>query len=157
MGGHYVAIVSFDATASVSADFTRDRGALTDAISGLRVGGSTNMGAGIAEAERLINSITREHYAANVFIFSNGLVSHGPQSAAGPFSSAHGSQWQHANAVANATDRMIGSGINVWHLGFFHGMSGSRLAAARELAGASNSRGLYDIADADDLTWVFAD
>ena len=155
VGGHYVAIVSFDAAASVRAEFTRDRGALMDAINGLRVGGGTNMHAGLEEADWLVRNITREHDAANVFLFTNGLVNQGPQSAAGPFGSAHGSQWQHANAVVNATDRMIGGGVNVWHLGFFHGMSGSRLASARELANASNSRGLYDISDAADLTWVF--
>lgn len=156
-GTNYVAIVAFGASGSIRQNFTTNPTLLRTAIGGLNASGGTNMAGGLQLAEGLLSNVTdAPNVVKNLLLLSDGLPNQGASSNTGPFSSPQPS-WQFANGVYHVARRIMDNGVNMYSLGFFHGLSGATLNFARYFKGYLQNKGYYDVVNPGDLEFVFDD
>lgn len=174
-GDNYVAVVSFQETATVVSDFSKDMSTTGDKIDNLSSGGTSNISAGLEAAENLINNIDDEGAIKNVVLCTTGLTWSGNHSYEGKYDeNVEGSNWlnlntnihlyAYANYAMQVADR-VKDKANLYVLGLFQTMSempeeGSAVVNLFRLTAkdiASSEGYFYDIVDIDNIQFKFGE
>jgi pimeloyl-ACP methyl ester carboxylesterase len=153
-GNSYVAIISFNTTATTACNFSDNLSSLTAAVNGLYSTGNTSQYRGLTLADTLLSNITATDAIKNIVLMSDGLPNSGESSFNGPYSSSDYSSYRCANAAYNKAQELK-TKYNIYSLGFFHSLGGKDLAFGRRFMNDLQNAGYYDVVNPDDLDFNF--
>ncbi len=140
-----ISVVTYNSGANVDCELTDEKQALTDCIGDIYTGGSTNIYAGLEEADRMLQESTIEKKI--IVLMSDGLPNEGISDSSG-FS---------APLLAYA-EELKEKGYYIYTLGFFMSVDGSEIYSAQQLMEGIASPGLhFEVDSADDLVFFFED
>lgn len=157
-GSNYISIVKLDSSSSVGVQFTDDLNTLLNYIDRFPADSSTNTNHALEVARDLLNSLpNRTDVLKNLVICSDGLPQTGTTSSVGPYSSADSSYYYaYANACYKTAYNIKDQGYKVYSLGFFHSVSQSEIAFAKQfMADLASTNCYYDVKDASVLEFLF--
>lgn len=156
-GTNYVALVTLNTSSRVVTPFTTDINTISDDIAALRASGGTNYGSALDTAGSLLESVDSSNIR-NIVFCSDGLPEHGETQYTGRYNSSDSSSYAYAN-VAYDKAAELKNDYNIYTLGFFHSLSGSKLDFGRRLMAdlASSASQYYDVTDPDQLLFTFGD
>lgn len=144
-------------------DLTNDLDSLTNYISSISSGGTTNMESALASAENMLDTQGKDESIKNVVIMADGLPNEGERSDTGAMSqfaqySSYSSDVAYANAVANRAESIM-SKYNMYSLGFFHDLSGITKDFATDFMKLLTNMqdGYHQVDTAENLQFVFGD
>lgn len=154
-GSNYVAIVTFGSSTKTVSSFSSDIDALTAAINGVRLSGSTNTVGALILADELLSAIPSSA-GRSIILCSDGLPNVGSRNDIGPFTSADSSSYRYANSVYDKAVELMQS-YDLFTLGFFHSLNGKNLEFARKFMSTIQNSGYYEVVDPEDLEFTFGD
>ena len=134
-----IGIVTYDDSASMQADFSADKAALEATVSGIYDGGSTNIEAGLAEAEAMLR--TSGARKKIIVLMSDGEPNAGKE----------------GDELIAYADSLKEKGIIIYTLGFFESLGGYKSSAQTLMEGIASDGCHYEVASADDLVFFFED
>ena len=134
-----IGIVTYDDSASMQADFSADKAALEATVSGIYDGGSTNIEAGLAEAEAMLR--TSGARKKIIVLMSDGEPNAGKE----------------GDELIAYADSLKEKGIIIYTLGFFESLGGYKSYAQTLMEGIASDGCHYEVASADDLVFFFED
>lgn len=134
-----IGIVTYDNESSVLSDFSVNKSALTNIVSGISDDGGTNIEAGLAQAESML--ITSNAKKKIIVLMSDGEPNDGKQG---------------DDLIAYA-DELKNDGIIIYTLGFFEKMSYNKSSAQLLMEEIASDGCHYEVASADDLVFFFED
>lgn len=135
-----ISLITFATDAEVVNEFSARNSALISNINNLRTRGSTNMDDGIQKAEELFD---RSSAKKKVLV----LMSDG-----------YPNEDRVGDELINYARTVRDKGVDIYTLGFFHGMGASSRAEAQKLLKAIASDGMnYEVSSSDDLLPFFSD
>ncbi len=135
-----VGIVTYDSSAYKIANFCRNTQFLNNVIDALNPGSSTNIEAGLQEAEKMLKSSNAKKKL--IVLMSDGLPNDGKEG-------------DELIAYANA---LKSQGIYIYTLGFFSGMRNDQKSEPQRLMEGIASEGChFEVDDADSLVYFFSD
>lgn len=134
-----IGIVTYDDSASMQADFSADKAALEATVSGIYDGGSTNIEAGLAEADSMLR--TSGARKKIIVLMSDGEPNAGKE----------------GDELIAYADSLKEKGIIIYTLGFFESLGGYKSYAQTLMEGIASDGCHYEVASADDLVFFFED
>ena len=134
-----IGIVTYDDSASMQADFSVDKAALETTVSGIYDGGSTNIEAGLAEADSMLR--TSGARKKIIVLMSDGEPNAGKE----------------GDELIAYADSLKEKGIIIYTLGFFESLGGYKSSAQTLMEGIASDGCHYEVASADDLVFFFED
>jgi hypothetical protein len=155
-GDNYVAVVSFNTSASTVCNFSDDLTALTGAINRLVSTGSTSQYAALVLADTLLENAVVPGAIKNIVVMSDGLPETGVYSDSGPYTSSDYGYYRYANAAYTKAQELK-SKYYIYSLGFFHSLSGNTLTFGRRFMSDLQNAGYYDVVNPDDIDFVFGE
>lgn len=142
-------------------DLTNDLDMLTSRINSVSDGGTTNMEAGLAAADKMLKNSGKADAIKNVVIMADGIPNEGnvsysnsmPNGGYGYYYSA-----LYANAVIDTAKSMMNS-YNLYSLGFFHSLYDDERDFAMTLMKELTNKedGYHQVDKAEDLQFAFGD
>ena len=156
-GENYVAVISFNTTASAVHNFSDDLGSLTSSINGLYSTGSTSQYRALVLADTLLENINVTGAIKNIVLMSDGLPEAGEYSFSGPYVPSDYSYGYHYANAAYAKAQELKPKYSIYSLGFFHSLSGNNLTFGRRFMNDLQNAGYYDVVNPDDLEFIFGD
>lgn len=165
-GNNYIAIVTYTGYTVMMTNFTSNYNYLERALDSMEcIYRGTNIQAGMADANRLLFSVTYKHKRVdNVVIMTDGLPNNGTftkeglfdASESAGFDSSQGTDtYGYANGTVNYFNNSLTSNANVYSFGFFHSMTGNELEFGRKLINAIQNSGAYEVNDPESLVFEF--
>lgn len=140
-----VSVVTYDSEAIVNSGLTDDQQALTSTIKGIDSGGSTNMYAGLEQADGLLQNSQADRKI--IVLMSDGLPNEGAND-----------YGDYASPLLRYAEDMKNRGYYIYTLGFFTSVYGSELYSAQQLMeGIASPRLHYEVNSAEDLVFFFDD
>lgn len=176
-GTNYVAVVSYQDTASVISGFSDDYVGLKGQISSLTASSSTrNIASGLSAADSLLSDIPDERAIKNVVLFTTGMTNTGSHDYSGFFdSSTVGSTWYntatniylyaYANVAYAQAETLKNKGASLYTIGLFQTMedmpdAGKNIAEFFRLTAATLASGnefFYPVDDTNNLEFIFGE
>jgi hypothetical protein len=153
-GENYVAVVSFNTSATTVCNFSNDLNALTNSINALYYTGSTSQHAGLVLADSLLDNVSASGAIKNIVLMSDGLPETGADSFNGPYTSSDYYGYYYANAAYEKA-KELKTRYSIYSLGFFHSLSGSYLSFGRRFMEDLQNAGYYEVINPDDLDFEF--
>ncbi len=154
-GDNYVAVVSFNTSATTVCNFSNDLNALTNSINALYYTGSTSQHAGLVLADSLLDNVSASGAIKNIVLMSDGLPETGAYSYNGPYTYTDYSYgYYYANAAYEKANELK-TRYSIYSLGFFHSLSGSYLSFGRRFMEDLQNAGYYEVINPDDLDFEF--
>ena len=154
-GDNYVAVVSFNTSATTVCNFSNDLNALTNSINALYYTGSTSQHAGLVLADTLLENVNASGAVKNIVLMSDGLPETGAYSYNGPYTYTDYSYgYYYANAAYNKANELK-TKYSIYSLGFFHSLSGNLLSFGRRFMDDLQNAGYYEVINPDDLDFEF--
>lgn len=134
-----IGIVTYENSASVVSDFSRNKDALHTNVSDINDGGGTNIEAGLKQARDMLN--TNNAKKKIIVLMSDGEPNDGRE----------GTELiDYANEIKN-------DGIVIYTLGFFENLGDDKSYAQDLMEGIASDGCHYEVANADDLVFFFGD
>lgn len=134
-----IGIVTYDSSARVLSDFCMDEEKLTNIVSGISSGGSTNIDDGLTKAHELLEYSNAEKKI--IVLMSDGEPNAGKV----------------GDSLISFADDIKNTGTYIYTLGFFSSLSGSKSSAQTLMEKLASDGCHYEVADADDLVFFFGD
>ena len=135
-----LSVVAYDDSAETLIGFSRREGALGAAIDRAYKGGGTNIDSGLSNAHELLKD--KKSKKKIIVLMSDGIPNQG----------------RTGESLYSFADEIREDDINIYTLGFFHKLSDNEKADAQEVLRRIADSGCYhDIADTDDVAFVFDD
>ncbi len=172
-GNNYVAVISYNASASVVSDFTDDMDMISQKIDNLKADSGKNISAGISKAQELLSAISDDDAIKNIVLCTTGHTRNGDYSYEGYFDeNSAGSEWYnsgtniHLYAYANhaiETAKKAEKDANIYVLGLFQTMNDMpdegadvvELFVSTAKALASQESNYHNIDDINNIEFVF--
>jgi hypothetical protein len=176
-GTNYVALVTYDSTSRTVSGFSTNISDIQTKINQLTAGAknTTDMSAGLKQADTLLNSIVGEDVIKNVVLFSTGFTMAGSYNYTGHYdANTVGSNWRnsandvklyaYAN-VAYAAAEIIKTKATLYSIGLFQNLNdipaeGRDAVAFFKLTAldlATSSNHFYDAVDPSQLEFIFGE
>lgn len=151
-----VGIVCFDDKIDYF-DLTNDINELKSYISSIHESGSTNMSSGLQKAEEMLDNTADSDHIKNIVVMADGLPNEGVRSDSGSAGINSGNA-NYANGVVD-TAQLIMQKYNMYSLGFFHSLSGTRYTDCVTLMSKLTNMpdGYHEVTNAEDLVFEFGD
>ena len=176
-GTNYVAVVSYQDTASVVSGFSDDYAGLKDRIFGLTASSTTrSIASGLSAADSLLSAIPDERAIKNVVLFTTGMTNTGDYSYTGYFgSNTVGSSWYnidtniklyaYANVAYTQAEALKNKGVSLYTIGLFQTMedmpdAGKDIAQFFQVTAAALASGndfFYPVDDTNNLEFTFGE
>lgn len=135
-----VSVVSFESSATVESEFTDSQDTIDSAVKGLNAAGGTNIEDGLKHAEDLLAESTADRKI--IILMTDGEPNNGLVD----------------DDLVQYADDIKKSGVYVYTLGFFSGLTPGTKSAPQQLLERIASEGChYEIGDASDLQFFFGD
>lgn len=148
-GNTRVGVVSYDSYANVISQLSNSVEQLTENIDELRLGGRTNMYAGLSEADAILKQSSAEKKI--IVLMSDGLPNESPNISGYSYE-------PYGDEVVAYADQLKAKGYFIYTLGFFQELHGSDLVFAQDLMARIAGEGYYyDINEADSINFFFND
>lgn len=158
-GNNYLAVVSFDSSATILCDFTNDLNTLNQCINNVKPKYGTNLNDVLKKAGDLLGKVSGgSNVMKNVIICSDGLPQAGTKSASGRYKAKDHKYYKYANAAYKTDTKLKNSNYFVYALGFFHNSTGKNLLFGKRLMKDLASKDKYYIVtNTKDIDKVFDD
>lgn len=134
-----IGIVTYDDSASVLSDLSRNETDLTTAVSNIYDGGGTNIESGLAQARSMLSTSSAKKKI--IILMSDGQPNYGKE----------------GDALIAYADEIKDDGIIIYTLGFFESMGNYKSSAQILMEGIASDGCHYEVASADDLVFFFED
>lgn len=140
-----VSVVTYDSSVNVECGLTNDQQELTECIDGIYEGGSTNMYAGLEQADSILQGSQAQRKI--IVLMSDGLPNEGVSDGLG-----------YTGPLIQYAEEMKNRGYYIYTLGFFTDVYGYELTSAQQLMeGIASPRLHYEVNSAEDLVFFFDD
>ncbi len=135
-----ISVVTYDNSAVTVSPLTSNKESLLSAVDRISSGGGTDIEAGLARAEQLLNE--RNAKKKSIVLLSDGLPNDGKT----------------GDSLIEYAASIKDQDVYIYTLGFFDQLYDSEKVAAQQLMGAIASEGMhYEVTSADDLVFFFND
>ncbi|MCL1976400.1 MAG: Ig-like domain-containing protein [Firmicutes bacterium] len=120
-GNNYVAVVSYNNTATINTRFSDNFDTLSKEIGNIKTGVFTNILAGLKEADGLLTyNAPTGNIVKNIVLLSDGLPTAGETLSTGRYAITDNAHYAYANSLYSFATTVRGKGINITSLCFFH-------------------------------------
>lgn len=154
-GSNRVALVVWDYN-YYTCSFSDNLSTVKTNIQNIGLGSGTNTSQALSVAKNMMDTYGREGAIKNIVLLTDGIPQHGTTTSSGPYSRSDSEYYGYANQAYN-TATTITDKYNLYTLGFFHNLSGSKLAFGQRFLQDIQNAGYYEVTDPDDLEFTFGD
>lgn len=138
--GYRVSLVTYSSGSTVECGFTKYESTINNAVSGLGTSGDTNIGAGLAQAETLLDNSDAKYKI--IVLMSDGMPNNGKT----------------GSELINYASNLKNKGITIYTLGFFSAVDSSQRGSCRSLMASLASHGYhYEVDSTASLSACFND
>ena len=134
-----IGVITYESEANRIADFSTNREALIKEIENVSEGGSTNIEAGLKEAEKMLEDSNAQKKI--IVLMSDGEPNEG----------------KIGEELTSYTEKLTEQGIIIYTLGFFENMGDNRAEAQHLMEEMASDGCHYEVSSAEDLVFFFDD